>query len=218
MVITSARAIRLLVIFTLPATPESARTARRYVRAAFAFHGLAEYADDAEIITSELVTNVIRHVCADGTQTLHVCLILEPPGHAVTIAVCDSSPVMNEPQGSLESGLRDLGGDGRRVMGSGNGRVPGAQAAVIGANIRVLRRRKGWTQAELGTQMGWASNSTVCSAEGRRSGRQRGFTPEEVGKLAAIFGTSRRRIQTRCANCEGHPPDGYGCLACGARG
>jgi hypothetical protein len=36
--------------------------------------------------------------------------------------------------------------------------------------------------------MGWRSNSTVCAAEGRRSGRQRGFTPDEVQRLADISG------------------------------
>jgi hypothetical protein len=65
--------------------------------------------------------------------------------------------------------------------------------------------------------MGWIS-STVCAAEGHRGGRQRGFTAHEVGKLASIFGISPSRLWTRCANCESHPPTGFGCLVCGARG
>ena len=98
------------------------------------------------------------------------------------------------------------------------GEVPAAQAAVVGANIRVLRQRNGWTQATLGELMGWPTPSTVCAAEGRRSGRQRGFTPEEVQRLAGIFGIKPWQLTTRCANCDGHPPRGFTCDSCGAGG
>jgi hypothetical protein len=65
--------------------------------------------------------------------------------------------------------------------------------------------------------MGWPpTTSTVCAAEGHRNDRQRGFTAEEVRRLAAIFGISPSQLTTRCANCGGHPPAGYACLACGA--
>jgi hypothetical protein len=40
--------------------------------------------------------------------------------------------------------------------------------------------------------MGWQSASTVCAAEGRRDGRQRGFTAREIERLAAIFRVSPR--------------------------
>jgi hypothetical protein len=56
----------------------------------------------------------------------------------------------------------------------------------------------------------------VCAAEGHRSHRQRGFTAGEVEQLAAIFGISPSQLTTRCANCGGHPPTGFACLACGA--
>jgi len=65
--------------------------------------------------------------------------------------------------------------------------------------------------------MGWSSNSTVCAAESRRNGRQRGFTTQEVERLAAIFGVSLSQLTTRCANCGGDPPAGFACLTCGAR-
>ena len=90
------------------------------------------------------------------------------------------------------------------------------QFAVVGANIRALRLRKGWTQAELGELMGWPNASTVCAAEGRRDGRQRGLTGREVRQLAAIFRVPSGRLTTRCANCNGRPPEGFACLACGA--
>jgi len=90
------------------------------------------------------------------------------------------------------------------------------QSAVIGANIRALRQRRGWTQPELGDLMGWHSASTVCAAEGHRNHRQRRFTTAEAGQLAAIFGISPSQLMTRCATCGGHPPAGFACLACGA--
>lgn len=94
--------------------------------------------------------------------------------------------------------------------------IPAKQFAVVGANIRALRLRKGWTQAELGELMGWPTTSTVCAAEGHRDGRQRGFTGAEVGRLAAIFDVSTWQLTTRCVNCSGNPPAGFACLACGA--
>ena len=95
--------------------------------------------------------------------------------------------------------------------------IPAEQFAVVGANIRTLRLRNGWTQAELGELMGWPTVATVCGAEGHREGRQRGFTAEEVRQLAGIFGVSAQRLTTRCVNCDGNPPAGFVCLRCGAR-
>jgi hypothetical protein len=67
--------------------------------------------------------------------------------------------------------------------------IPTGQRAVIGANIRTPHHRKGWTQAKLGELKGWHTNSTVCGAESLRNGRQRGFTTDEIERLAHIFGT-----------------------------
>ena len=80
-----------LIAFVLPSIPESARMARFHIRAALGFHGLDEYADDAEAITSELVANAVQHVRGDGTNTIVVTLarVLNPA--AVTVVVSDSS-------------------------------------------------------------------------------------------------------------------------------
>lgn len=102
---------------------------------------------------------------------------------------------------------------GRRDAGE---EIPRQQAAIIGANIRALRRNRGWSQAHVGELMGWRTNSTVCAAEGRRDGRQRGFTTEEVQRLADIFGVKPWQLMTRCAHCRGYPPPGFACLTCGA--
>ena len=64
---TVAETDQRLISFGLPSIPESVPMARFHVRAALGFHELGEYADNAEIITSELVTNAIQHVCGDGT-------------------------------------------------------------------------------------------------------------------------------------------------------
>jgi hypothetical protein len=96
-------------------------------------------------------------------------------------------------------------------------KITDGQAAIVGVNIRVLRQHRGWTQAQLGELMGWPTPATVCAAEGHRDGRQRGFTTDEVGRLAAIFGIPPWQLTTRCANCAGSPPPGYSCLACGAQ-
>jgi len=97
------------------------------------------------------------------------------------------------------------------------GVIPREQAAVAGANIRALRQGRGWSQSRVGALMGWSGNSTVCAAEGRRDGRQRSFTPEEVQRLAGIFGVRAWQLTARCTNCAGHPPAGFACLACGAQ-
>jgi transcriptional regulator with XRE-family HTH domain len=95
-------------------------------------------------------------------------------------------------------------------------KIPEEQCAIVGANIRALRHRRGWSQTKLGELMGWPSASTVCAAEGHRGDRQRGITAGEVERLAAIFGVSPSQLTTRCVNCGGRPPAGFACLTCGA--
>jgi len=80
-----------LITFVLPSSPESVRIARFHVRASLGFHGLSKYADDAETITSELVTNAVKHVCDSGAETIEVSLTRVWNPAAVTVAVSDSS-------------------------------------------------------------------------------------------------------------------------------
>ena len=89
---TAAQADPRLIAFALPRIPESVPIARLRVRAALAFRGLGEYADDAEIITSELVTNAVQHVGDHGTETIGVTLTHAGSPAAVTVVVSDSSP------------------------------------------------------------------------------------------------------------------------------
>jgi anti-sigma regulatory factor (Ser/Thr protein kinase) len=96
-----------LIAFMLPSIPESVRMARFHVRAALDFHGLNEYADDAEMITSELVTNAIQHVCQDADETISVTLARVWCPESVAVVVADSSsegPILRKPSGVSEHG------------------------------------------------------------------------------------------------------------------
>jgi anti-sigma regulatory factor (Ser/Thr protein kinase) len=89
---TATQASPRLIALALPGTPDSVPIARRRVRAALGSHGLGEYAQDAEVITSELVANAVQHGCGNGTATIGVILTHTGTPAAVTVAVSDSSP------------------------------------------------------------------------------------------------------------------------------
>lgn len=78
-----------MIQFVLPSVPESVRIARFHVRATMGFHRLGEYANDAEIITSELVSNAVQHV-AEGTIGVTLARVWFPIA-AVAVIVSDSS-------------------------------------------------------------------------------------------------------------------------------
>jgi anti-sigma regulatory factor (Ser/Thr protein kinase) len=93
-----------LIAFTLPSTPYSVQMARFYIRAALTYHGLSDYSDVAETVTSELVTNAIRHAGAlkFGLEVMR----LAGPG-AVAVIVTDPSPdppVRRDPPADAENG------------------------------------------------------------------------------------------------------------------
>jgi anti-sigma regulatory factor (Ser/Thr protein kinase) len=89
---TSTEADPRLIALALPGIPESVPVARARVRAALGMHGLGEYADDVEVIISELVTNAVRHACDNGSMTIGVTLTAAGCPAAVTVAVSDASP------------------------------------------------------------------------------------------------------------------------------
>jgi anti-sigma regulatory factor (Ser/Thr protein kinase) len=102
---TTATETTSLIAFTLPSTPYSVQMARFYVRAALRYHDLGDYAEDAETVTSEIITNAVEHA---GAQTIGLELTsLE--GRAVAIVVTDPSP--------LPPVERDLAGDTERGRG-----------------------------------------------------------------------------------------------------
>ena len=96
-----------MISLVLPSIPESVRIARFHVRAALGFHGLSEYADIAVMITSELVTNAIRHIGEDPGKTIGITLAHVWDQVALGVIVTDSSPegpVMRETSATSERG------------------------------------------------------------------------------------------------------------------
>ncbi|MEU4893098.1 ATP-binding protein [Streptomyces sp. NPDC044780] len=72
----------------LPSEPASVPRARRLMLAQLAVWALHEFADDAELLVSELVTNALRH--ADGPIRLTFSLC--SAGHAFRCEVEDGDP------------------------------------------------------------------------------------------------------------------------------
>ncbi|MEW2555508.1 ATP-binding protein [Streptomyces zhihengii] len=72
---------------TLRREPESAASARRLVRTALSAWGLADLADDAALIVSELVSNAVRHGRRESIR-----VFVERPGPSrVRVGVVDFS-------------------------------------------------------------------------------------------------------------------------------
>jgi anti-sigma regulatory factor (Ser/Thr protein kinase) len=93
-----------LIAFTLPSTPYSVQMARFYVQAALSYHDLADFAEDAETVTSELVTNAVQH---SGARTIGLELTSLEGSRAVVIVITDPSalpPVKRDPTGDTERG------------------------------------------------------------------------------------------------------------------
>jgi anti-sigma regulatory factor (Ser/Thr protein kinase) len=86
---TTATQTTSLIAFTLPSTPCSVQIARFYIRAALTYHDLASYAEDAEAVTSELVTNAIEHA---GAPYFGLELMALTGSEAVAVIVTDPSP------------------------------------------------------------------------------------------------------------------------------
>jgi anti-sigma regulatory factor (Ser/Thr protein kinase) len=96
-----------IIQFVLPSIPESVPIARFHVRAALGFHHLGEYSDDTVLITSELVTNAIRHAGEDPALTIGVTIARLSDPAAVAVLVSDSSPdgpIIRQASGTSERG------------------------------------------------------------------------------------------------------------------
>jgi anti-sigma regulatory factor (Ser/Thr protein kinase) len=99
----------------LPPDPESSARCRHFLRNAFGHWGLDEGLDDAQLLVSELCSNVIRHA---GT-TMVVTARWAPDDRTVRVSVHDGSPRMPMVQASSDvaasgRGLRIVGGVARR--------------------------------------------------------------------------------------------------------
>jgi serine/threonine-protein kinase RsbW len=91
---TTAVETDVMVEFVLPNDPEQVGITRCLVRAVLEYRGLGDYAPDAEIIASELVTNAIQHASsADPVGMVGVTLMRVGDGEAIRVVVTDSSPI-----------------------------------------------------------------------------------------------------------------------------
>jgi anti-sigma regulatory factor (Ser/Thr protein kinase) len=101
---TTATETTSLIAFTLPSTPYSVQMARFYVRAALSYHDLGDYTEDAETVTSEIITNAVQHADA---QTIGLELTSLEGSRALAIVVTDPSPlppVKRDPADGAECG------------------------------------------------------------------------------------------------------------------
>ena len=89
---TATQASPRLIALVLPGIPGSVPVARWHVRDALGLHGMGEFAQDAAIITSELVANAVQHACGNGAARIGVTLTWAGNPAAVTVVVSDSSP------------------------------------------------------------------------------------------------------------------------------
>jgi anti-sigma regulatory factor (Ser/Thr protein kinase) len=101
---TIATTTTSLIAFTLPSTPYSVQMARFYIRAALTYHDLDDFTADAEMVTSELVTNAIKHAGASkfGLEVMRLA-----GSGAVAVIVTDPSPqppVKRDPSADTEYG------------------------------------------------------------------------------------------------------------------
>ena len=92
--------------FLLPAQAASAGRARDFVSAQLGRRGLSDEVDAIRLVTSELVTNAIRHARTAFTVTVH------GDRSGVRLMVRDGNPLMGPPASEL---LMSLGGRGLRI-------------------------------------------------------------------------------------------------------
>jgi anti-sigma regulatory factor (Ser/Thr protein kinase) len=93
-----------LIAFTLSSTPYSVQMARFYIRTALTYHDLGDYSEDAETVTSELVTNAIKHA---GARKFGLEVMRLAGSGAVAVIVTDPSPrppVKRDPAADTEHG------------------------------------------------------------------------------------------------------------------
>ena len=103
----------VLGLVRLPARPELVRRAREFTRWTFEVSQEPEgLIDDAVLVVSELVTNVVRH-SRSGPEAIAELVLLSVPGDAVRIEVHDSGRYPLKPRTSR---LAEESGRGLKVV------------------------------------------------------------------------------------------------------
>lgn len=89
-------------------------------------------------------------------------------------------------------------------------------------SVRILRRSRGWSLRELAERLGAAGCPVSQMTLGRRErgdGKRDDVSVDELYAFASVFGVPAASIvdaSSRCDRCQGLPPAGLRCLACGA--
>jgi anti-sigma regulatory factor (Ser/Thr protein kinase) len=84
----------IMIALVLTSDPSQVGITRCLVRAALEYRGLGHYASEAEIITSELVTNAIQHASTSDptTEKIGVTLVRVWDEEGISVVVTDPSP------------------------------------------------------------------------------------------------------------------------------
>jgi anti-sigma regulatory factor (Ser/Thr protein kinase) len=85
----------------LPAVPESARTARRFARAALAQWGLPALVDDVDLVVSELITNALLHARSNRQGGIRLELLRRTD--ALVCRISDGSALPPAPEQVAET-------------------------------------------------------------------------------------------------------------------
>lgn len=99
-------------------------------------------------------------------------------------------------------------------------------AEIISRNVRRMRLARGWTQAETArrfSEITGQPQSVASWSAGEQVGkaRQRQWLANDVAALALLFDVPVGDLfepQPPCRSCNGEPPAGFTCNACGTGG
>ncbi|MGW7514805.1 hypothetical protein ACWGJ2_04355 [Streptomyces sp. NPDC054796] len=116
--------------------------------------------------------------------------------------------------------FEDDGHDGEHVY---ERPTPTTLAAIISANVRILRRRRRWTQEQAG--QAWATVTgralTAQSWYALERPGARAWNADDIEAAAILFGLEVVALVVpldSCAQCDDRPPAGFICSACGTEG
>lgn len=139
-------------VLDLPCQPASVTRARHYVRDLLLEWGLPRLAEDAQLGTSELVANAVRHAGTDLQMTVR-------RGDCVTISIRDGIPQLRRPAPREENHLAESG-RGLHIVAA----ISSDWGVLMAAGGKVV-----WFSLALPDES--TSDADVLPMAGRRSGR-----------------------------------------------
>lgn len=100
--------------------------------------------------------------------------------------------------------------------------TPTDLSAQVTANVRRLRKMRGWSAQELSNRLTAAgcpiSQNTISGREAKSKAVSR-VSVDELAAFSAVFDrpiTDLLAEEVACEQCAGEPPAGFTCNACGA--